>query len=73
MKDVSSNKGRTIIFVSHNMQAVSSLCSQALWLQKGKIVASGKAGTVVNNYMGALQKNYGNRNGKKKMLREMNL
>ncbi|HUQ96868.1 MAG TPA: ABC transporter ATP-binding protein, partial [Chitinophagaceae bacterium] len=56
MKDVSTQKGRTIIFVSHNMQAVTSLCSKAIWLQKGAVLANGEAKTVVNNYMSHLQR-----------------
>ncbi|MEO6917204.1 MAG: ABC transporter ATP-binding protein, partial [Chitinophagaceae bacterium] len=48
MKDVSTQNGRTIIFVSHNMQAVSMLCPQSIWLQKGKIKASGNTQTVVS-------------------------
>lgn len=56
MKDVSTNKGRTIIFVSHNMQAVNSLCSQAIWLQSGKIKSTGHAHNVINQYLGAHQR-----------------
>ena len=56
MKDVSTQKGRTIIFVSHNMQAINSLCSKAIWLQKGRVLANGEAKTVVNNYMSHLQR-----------------
>lgn len=43
--------GRTIIFVSHNMGAINQLCGRSLWLDKGKIVASGKTGEVVNKYL----------------------
>jgi len=56
MKDVSTQKGRTIIFVSHNMQAITSLCSKAIWLQKGRVLANGEAKTVVNNYTSHLQR-----------------
>ncbi|HUQ96597.1 MAG TPA: ABC transporter ATP-binding protein, partial [Chitinophagaceae bacterium] len=56
MKDVSTQKGRTIIFVSHNMQAINSLCSKAVWLQKGSVLANGEAKTVVNQYMSQLQR-----------------
>ena len=55
MKDVSTEKGRTIIFVSHNMQAVSNLCQKSIWLQKGKVVANGDTQTVVNEYLSAYQ------------------
>jgi len=56
MKDVSTQKGRTIIFVSHNMQAITNLCSKAIWLQKGSITASGETQSVVNRYLNAFQK-----------------
>ena len=56
MKDVSTQKGRTILFVSHNMQAVTSLCSKAIWMQKGRVLANGDAKTVVNNYTAQLQR-----------------
>lgn len=56
MKDVSSQKGRTIIFVSHNMQAINNLCSHAVWLQQGTVHAIGDTQTVVNKYLGAFQK-----------------
>ena len=56
MKEVSSKKGRTILFVSHNMQAVNNLCSKSIWLQKGKIRASGDTQTVVSNYLSAYQR-----------------
>jgi lipopolysaccharide transport system ATP-binding protein len=56
MKDVSRQKGRTIIFVSHNLQAVNNLCEKAIWLQKGSVVANADAQTVVNGYLNAYQK-----------------
>lgn len=56
MNDASSQSGRTIIFVSHNLQAVSNLCSQAIWLDRGSVRARGKSKTVLNEYLGALHK-----------------
>lgn len=56
MNDVSAKSGRTIIFVSHNLQAVGSLCSNALWLDKGSVRAHGDVKSVINNYLGALHK-----------------
>ena len=55
MKDVSRNKGRTIIFVSHNMQAVNNLCQRAIWLKDGRVKANGNTQTVVNEYLSAHQ------------------
>lgn len=50
MKDV-SGQGRTVLFVSHNMGAVKSLCTKALILNKGKIINHGKTSEVINNYL----------------------
>ena len=55
MKDVSREEGRTIIFVSHNMQAVNSLCQKTIWLKKGSIVANGDTQKVVNDYLSTYQ------------------
>lgn len=56
MNDASSKSGRTVIFVSHNLQAVNNLCSQALWLDKGSIRARGNTKSVVNDYLSTLHK-----------------
>ncbi|ALI99907.1 ABC transporter ATP-binding protein [Rufibacter tibetensis] len=56
VKDVSRSEGRTILFVSHSMQAVSNLCDHALWLQKGKLMETGAATTVINNYIKGIRK-----------------
>lgn len=49
MKDVSS-KGRTVLFVSHNMSSVKSLCQKGILLENGKIVSNGNIDDVVNLY-----------------------
>lgn len=49
MKDVSGN-GRTVIFVSHNMGAINSLCNQAILLNKGTIQALGDTQTITGLY-----------------------
>jgi lipopolysaccharide transport system ATP-binding protein len=56
MNDASTQKGRTIIFVSHNLQAVGNLCSNAIWLDKGSVRSNGTSKEVINNYLGALHK-----------------
>jgi len=43
--------GRTILFVSHNMQAVVDLCSRAIWLQEGRLVESGPSDDIVREYL----------------------
>lgn len=55
MKEVSQADGRTILFVSHSMQAIKNLCNKALWLNQGKLQVFGDAGTVVNKYLSSTQ------------------
>jgi lipopolysaccharide transport system ATP-binding protein len=50
MEDMSQS-GRTVVFVSHQMQALSQLCDRAIQLEKGRIVNDGPAGEVVANYL----------------------
>jgi lipopolysaccharide transport system ATP-binding protein len=58
MREVSQSAGRTILFVSHSMQAVTKLCQHALWLQHGTVRESGPVMQVVNNYgLGTQQNN----------------
>lgn len=47
------NEGRTILFVSHTMSAVTRLCDRAILLDTGHMVADGPAAKVVNDYLGA--------------------
>ena len=42
--------GRTVIFVSHNMAAIKSLCAKSLFLSKGEIVAFGKTDEIIEKY-----------------------
>ena len=53
MKDVSGH-GRTVLFVSHNMTAVSSLCDRALLLKAGKVIQDGSAAEVIEGYLGSI-------------------
>ena len=50
MHDVSS-QGRTVIFVSHNLSAITSLCTRVILLNSGKIVEIGKPEKVVAAYL----------------------
>jgi lipopolysaccharide transport system ATP-binding protein len=50
MKDVSDKEGRTVLFVSHNMTAIKSLCNHGVFLKNGQIYSQGEINTVVNNY-----------------------
>ena len=44
-------EGRTLVLVSHDLHAVRELCSQAVWLDKGKVKATGEARHVVDSYV----------------------
>ena len=46
-----ANEGRTVLFVSHNMPAIQSLCKRALWINNGEVVADGDATLVVSEYL----------------------
>lgn len=54
MKDVSGH-GRTVLFVSHNMAAVQSLCSRALILQSGTVAKDGTTSEAVSTYFNEQQ------------------
>ena len=56
MKPDGRNENRTVIFVSHNMSAVDSLCSRAILLDSGKIIDDGIPKTIINNYLYGNQK-----------------
>jgi len=45
------NRGKTIIFVTHDMNAVSSLCDRVMLLKKGRILKMGRVGGVVQFYL----------------------
>lgn len=46
-------EGRTVLFVSHSMSAISRLCDRAILLSHGKVVADGPADQVVSAYLNA--------------------
>ena len=50
MEDLSQS-GRTVLFVSHQMQAVAQLCDRAIWLEKGQVVLDGPSSNVVADYL----------------------
>ncbi|MEO5952003.1 MAG: ABC transporter ATP-binding protein [Chloroflexia bacterium] len=52
MDDVGQS-GRTVLFVSHNMQAVTRLCSRCIWLDEGRVRMDGPAPSVSSLYVGS--------------------
>ena len=57
MQDVAGH-GRTVLFVSHNMGAVSTLCARGLLLAEGKLVFAGRAQEVIDMYGRAASEEY---------------
>ena len=50
MKNVAKGEGRTVLFVSHNMGAMRSLCQRAVYLKAGRVVKDGLSDEVINAY-----------------------
>jgi lipopolysaccharide transport system ATP-binding protein len=50
MGEVSKGEGRTVLFVSHNMAAVTNLCNKGILLENGKVTDNGLALKVVPKY-----------------------
>jgi len=50
--DDAAKEGRTVLFVSHNMEAVKTLCGRAILLDAGKVVLDGPPGKTVDYYLG---------------------
>jgi lipopolysaccharide transport system ATP-binding protein len=57
--EVSREEGRTILFVSHNMSAIKSLCAKGIYLDAGRLKEVGDTKTVVYKYLrsGAIESN----------------
>ncbi len=52
MKDVSQGQGRTVLFVSHNMASIQSLCTTGVLLDKGQVVFRGDVSETISRYLG---------------------
>ncbi|MGQ9910241.1 MAG: ABC transporter ATP-binding protein [Candidatus Flexifilum sp.] len=46
-----AGEGRTVLFVSHNMAAVQSLCTRGIWLNSGALVEDGRTEDIVSHYL----------------------
>jgi len=49
--ELTKESGQTILFVSHNIQSIRSLCTKVLYLEKGSLVAQGDTDSVVAKYL----------------------
>jgi len=50
MNEITTKAGRTVLFVSHNMEAIKNLCSRCLVLDKGKIIFDGETIEALSFY-----------------------
>lgn len=50
MRDIGAT-GRTVLFVSHDMNSISRLCRRAIWIESGQVKGDGAAAEVVGNYL----------------------
>ena len=53
-----AQEGRTILFVSHNMEAIRGLCEEGIWIRNGMIQADGNVGDVVQQYLESLSEGH---------------
>ena len=51
MQDVSRGEGRTVLFVSHNMTSIRSLCNTGILLENGMVREQGEINTIVSHYL----------------------
>ncbi|NCX96379.1 MAG: ATP-binding cassette domain-containing protein, partial [Chitinophagia bacterium] len=51
MRDVSTNDGRTVLFVSHNMSAIQALCNKSVFLEFGQLISMGATHQVIEQYL----------------------
>lgn len=50
MKDIAANEGRTILYVSHNMNTIKTLCNRCIVLEHGKVVFDGDTDQAISIY-----------------------
>ncbi len=49
-----AQSGRTVLFVSHNMEAVRTLCQRCVWMKDGRLHKDGKADEIVEDYFNSI-------------------
>ena len=58
MKDISGNNGRTVLFVSHDLAAVKSLCSRVVLLNKGELILDSNPEKAIDKYLTSSTQNF---------------
>jgi lipopolysaccharide transport system ATP-binding protein len=56
MKEVSTNDGRTVLFVSHNMVSIKALCDRAVLLKNGTVFEDGSVDKIIDSYLSISEK-----------------
>jgi lipopolysaccharide transport system ATP-binding protein len=56
MESSARYEGRTVLFVSHNIAAIESLCSSAILLSNGRLVAKGNTKSIVQEYLSGMRR-----------------
>lgn len=57
MQDISKDDGRTVLFVSHNMESIQQLCTRCVVLENGASVFEGKVDMAISYYLNINKKN----------------
>src|SRR4029079_1520805 len=55
MQDVAGAHGRTVLFVSHSMAAISAICSRRLLVVASRLACAGTSAETITRYMSTLQ------------------
>ena len=55
MRDAAQKEGRTVLYVSHNMNTIRQLCDRCIVMDKGKVIFSGNVEDAIAVYMGSQQ------------------
>ncbi len=58
MQEVSNDQARTVIFVSHNIEAIQRLCSKCLLLNKGQLITYENTNSVITQYLSSNSYSY---------------
>ena len=53
MREVAENEGRTVLYVSHNMNTIRQLCDRCIVLEKGKVIYNGEVEEAIQIYLGS--------------------
>lgn len=55
MRDAAKKEGRTVLYVSHNMNTIRQLCDRCIVLDKGKLIFNGEVENAIDQYLGLAQ------------------